>query len=89
MSGREHVDKAKTKPGDVKAATAEMVRLTVEEQRRCRIEGFRMAMRVVDREYESWWFETWENRRPCDVAEEIKGTLILDARRRWGEAFGD
>lgn len=47
MSARADMDRQNVKPAEAKAAMVEMVRITAEEQRRCRIEGFKMAVRFA------------------------------------------
>lgn len=47
MSGQHHADRAKRKPGDLRAETSARVGLTAREQAMCRIEGFKMALRML------------------------------------------
>lgn len=47
MSGAHHVDQAKTESGSTREELAEMVRLTTDEQRLCRIEGLKIAHRLA------------------------------------------
>jgi len=48
MSDQGKHDRANTKPGDLRAETAKRVGLTVEEQNRCRREGFSAAWRWLE-----------------------------------------
>jgi len=47
VSGAQHVDAAKTDAGRTREDLSELVRLTADDQRRCWIEGFRMAYRLA------------------------------------------
>ena len=71
MSGTHNKDRANTKPGDLRAEMAKRVGLTVEEQNRCRREGFSAAVRAL-RSIES---------RACTIA---VNHLRREAERRWG-----
>ncbi len=67
--------KANTKPGDLRAEMAKRVGLTVEEQNRCRREGFSAAVRAI-RALESTYGGI-----PLD---EVMSLLSEAAERRWG-----
>jgi len=69
MSGRHEKDRANTKPGDLRAAMAKRVGLTVEEQNRCRREGFSAAVRAL---------------RGMVWANGAIQHLARTAKRRWG-----
>ena len=71
MSGRHEKDRANTKPGDLRAETAKRVGLTVEEQNRCRREGFSAAVRTLDKV-------------GMYSADEYARVLRQEAERRWG-----
>ena len=72
MSGRHEIDKTKprAKDKDVRAKVAERVNITAREQGLCRIEGFKMALRMLPpgkyvdamtRHGEKRWGEDWSN----------------------------
>ncbi len=72
MSGTHNKDRANTKPGDLRAEMAKRVGLTVEEQNRCRREGFSAAVRAL---------------RGADAGPDrmfYVGILDGVAERRWG-----
>jgi len=76
MSGRHEKDRANTKPGDLRAEMAKRVGLTVEEQKRCRREGFSAYHRAV---------RALANKYGVDFpAGEILSLLSESAERRWG-----
>ena len=47
MSGQHHLDRAKKKPGDLRAETSARVGITAREQALCRIDGFKTAIRML------------------------------------------
>lgn len=65
------------KPGELKKELSEMVGRVMDEQTRCRIEGFKMAMRIHEAEY------TYEGALAADAYDEMK----YQASKRWGAAF--
>ncbi len=68
---RADMDRANKKPGELKKELAEMVGRVTGEQTRCRIEGFKMAVRELERL--CMWGE----------ADDFKRL----GRNRWGPAF--
>ena len=74
MSGQHHTDRAKTKPGDLRAEVAQRVGLTAKEQALCRIDGWKMAMRKMVDAY---------GPAGAEMAE-VFGQWGVD---RWGELF--
>jgi len=82
MSGTHNKDRANTKPGDLRAEMSKRVGLTVEEQNRCRREGFSAAVRAL-RHFTPRGPTSaarWERVSVRDVA----SLLELEAERRWG-----
>ena len=69
-------DKAK-KPGELKGELSEMVGRVMDEQTRCRIEGFKMAMRILAQ-------YAHDNSVTAGLAYD---EVIYQGRKRWGPAF--
>lgn len=68
---RADMDRANKKPGELKKELAEMVGRVADEQTRCRIEGFKMALRELERLC------------MCGEVDELNRR----GRKRWGSAF--
>ena len=75
MSGRHEKDRANTKPGDLRAEMAKRVGLTVDEQNRCRREGFSAAVRALRRFVDSY---------PHEPASISLSQIEHLAEHRWG-----
>ena len=79
MSGQHHADRAKKKPGDLRAETSARDGITAREQGICRKEGFEAARR---------FFIALPWIRESGYVKDIDHAVLVERDRRWPDATG-